>query len=144
MIKTTLATLLALFIISATASAQTDSLKDTKPVFTKVDKEAKFPGGMQGWKTYLETNLNANLAKHIKLKRKQKFAQQTVKVQFLVDKDGNVSNVKAVNNAEVHPKLAAEAERVIKEGPKWEPAEQNGRRVLYQCIQYITWQVEEE
>ena len=127
-------------------SQTTDSSKNDKTkVFTKVEKEAKFPGGAQGWRRYLESNLNADLAtKCIKLKKNQKEAQQTVAVQFIVDKEGNISNVEVRNPAEVHPKLAKEAVRVIKEGPRWIPAEQNGRKVIYQAFQYITFQVSSE
>ena len=111
-------------------------------VFTKVEKEAKFPGGIEGWRKYLEANLNANLGnKYIRLRKNEQMAQQTVKLQFKVSKEGKVSDVVALPNADVHPKLAQEAVRVIKQGPDWVPAEQNGRPVIYQAIQYITFQV---
>ena len=137
-------TIIAIVLLTTAADAQTPVVNDEKIVFTKVDQEAKFPGGMEGWKTYLEKNLDANLGRFIKLKKKEKFGQQTVKVQFLVDKAGKISNVMAVNKTEVHPRLSAEAIRVVKEGPDWIPAEQNGRKVIYQAVQYITWQAEAE
>ena len=34
--------------------------EDYDKVFTKVEKEAKFPGGPDGWKRYLERNLNSS------------------------------------------------------------------------------------
>jgi protein TonB len=109
------------------------------------DKEAKFPGGAEGWRRYVEANLKSQLAsKYIKLKKEQQEATQTARVQFIVDKSGNISNVEVVNATEVHPKLAAEAVRVIKEGPKWQPAVQNGKNVLYQAVQYITFLVTRE
>jgi protein TonB len=138
----TLTTILLLFTVVSHAQIATTK-KDTA-VFTMTEKEAKFHGGIEGWKKYIETNLDASLAKYIKLKKGQKLGQQTVKVQFLVDKTGKVSNVEVVNKDEIHPKLAKEALRVIKEGPDWEPAEQNGKKVLYQATQYITWQAEQE
>lgn len=128
--------------------AQNDSAKrandgeDYYKIFTRVEKEAQFPGGAEGWKKYLDANLNADLGnKYIPLKKSEKMAQQMVKVQFLVDKEGKLSDVKAVDSKGVHPKLAQEAVRVIKAGPDWIPAEQNGRKVVYQAIQYITFQV---
>lgn len=136
--------LVTCLFVTVALQAQTGENKEEKIVFTKVDKEAKFPGGAEGWKRYLETNLNAGLGKYIKLKKGEKLGQQTVKVQFLVGKDGTISQVVAVNKNEVHHKLADEGVRVIKEGPSWIPAEQNGRKVIYQAIQYITWQVAEE
>jgi periplasmic protein TonB len=50
----------------------------------------------------------------------------TLLVQFIVDKEGIVSDVQAVSGPEV---LRKEAERVIKKSGKWEPAIQNGRKV---------------
>ena len=143
MIKTTL-TLITILCISLTAMSQTqDSLTvNGDKVFYKVEKEAMFPGGPTGWRKYLEANLNVDLAsKYMKLKRKEKIAQQTAKLQFIVDKEGNISNVTCINASEIHPKLVQESIRVIKEGPRWEPALQNGKHVIYQAIQYITWQV---
>jgi periplasmic protein TonB len=141
MIKTTL-TLIAILFISVKSISQTpDSLTvNGDKIFYKVEREAMFPGGPQGWRKYLEGNLNANLARFIKLKRNEKMAQQTAKLQFIVDKQGNISNVTCINANEIHPKLVKEAIRVIQEGPKWIPAWQNGKDVIYQAIQYITWQ----
>jgi len=38
----------------------------------------------------------------------------------------------------------AEAVRVIKKGPKWQPAIQNGRNVIYRQKQNITFEVTEQ
>ena len=56
--------------------------EDYDKVFTKVEKEAKFPGGLDGWKNYLERNLNANVAADDGAPT----GNYTVKVQFIVDK----------------------------------------------------------
>ena len=53
-------------------------------------------------------------------------AAGTVIVQFVVDKEGNVSDVKVLSGPE---ELRAEAMRVIKKSGKWTPAIQNGRKV---------------
>lgn len=47
-------------------------------------------------------------------------------VEFVVDKEGNVSNVQAISGPEV---LKQEAIRVIKKSGKWNPGNQNGRMV---------------
>jgi protein TonB len=49
-----------------------------------------------------------------------------VTVQFVVDKEGNVSNVEAVSGPQ---ELRGEAVRVIKRSGKWTPAIQNGHKV---------------
>jgi periplasmic protein TonB len=114
--------------------------EDYDKVFTKVEKEAKFPGGADGWRRYLERNLNANVAADDGAPT----GNYTVKVQFIVDKEGNISNVQAIEKPKACPSCGPEAEKVIKRGPKWEPAVQNGRNVIYQAIQFITFQVAEE
>jgi len=114
--------------------------EDYDKVFTKVEKEAKFPGGMEGWKRYLERNLNANVAADDGAPP----GNYTVKVQFIVDKEGGISNVQAIEVPKTCPSCGPEAVKVIKKGPKWEPAVQNGRNVIYQAIQYVTFQVAEE
>lgn len=113
---------------------------DYNKPFTKVEKEARFPGGMEGWKKYLERNLNANVAADDGATS----GNYTVKVQFIVDKQGGISDVQAIDIPKACPACGPEAVRVIKKGPKWEPAIQNGREVIYQAVQFITFQVAAE
>ena len=113
--------------------------EDYDKVFTKVEKEAKFPGGPEGWRRYLERNLNANVAAD----DGAPMGNYTVKVQFIVDKEGNISNVQPIEVPKACPSCGPEAVKVIKRGPKWEPAVQNGRNVIYQAIQNVTFQVAE-
>lgn len=114
--------------------------EDYDKVFTKVEKEAKFPGGPEGWRRYLERNLDANVAANDGAPT----GNYTVKVQFIVDKSGAISNVQAIEVPKTCPSCGPEAVKVIKKGPKWEPAVQNGRNVIYQAIQFVTFQVAEE
>ena len=110
----------------------------TKP-FTKVEHEAKFPGGLEAWKKYLERNLNANIAAD----NGAPAGLYTVTVQFVVDKSGVISDVKSVQVPKACPGCGHEAVRVIMKGPRWEPAIQNGNKVIYQAFQNITFQVVE-
>jgi periplasmic protein TonB len=114
--------------------------EDYDKVFTKVEKEAKFPGGQKAWRKYLERNLNANVAADDGAPT----GNYTVRVQFIVDKEGNISNVSAIEVPKACPSCGPEAVKVIKRGPKWDPAVQNGRNVIYQAVQHITFQVAEE
>lgn len=108
--------------------------EDYDKVFTKVENPAEFPGGPDAWRRYLERNLqypdNAQ----------ENGTQGVVRVQFIVDKEGNISEVQALNDP--GDGLAEEAVRIIKKGPKWTPAEQNGRKVIYRHIQAITFRLE--
>lgn len=53
--------------------------------------------------------------------------QGTVQVNFVIDKDGKVTDVEVVKS--VDPLLDAEAVKVISASPKWRPARVNGQKV---------------
>lgn len=112
--------------------------EDYDKEFKTVQIEAKFPGGQGAWTKYLERNLNSN----VPVDNGAPPANYTVVVSFLVDKSGNISEVQALNDPGYG--TAQEAVRVIKKGPAWTPAVQNGRNVIYRQKQSITFQVSEQ
>ena len=59
-----------------------------------------------------------------------------------MDKQGNISDVQADNDPGYG--MAAEAMRVIKKGPAWKPANQNGHIVTSRKSQPVVFQVSEE
>jgi hypothetical protein len=129
----------------ATAVAQNEAklsdIPQSNTTVTALLHEAQFPGGAQAWSMYLQQNLNSKLGrKYIHLERDQTSATQTVLVSFLVDKEGNVTEVQVDNPADVHPKLAAEAVRVVSHSPKWNPAVQDGKKVIYRQKQAISFE----
>lgn len=105
--------------------------------FVNVQIPAEFPGGIQGWTRYLERNLNSD----IPVDNGAPANLYTVYVTFIVDKEGKVSDVKAENDPGYGTK--EEAIRVIKKGPNWIPANQNGKAVVYRHKQAITFKVTE-
>lgn len=113
--------------------------EDYTKVFPTVQLQARFPGGLEAWKRFLERNLNASVATDNGAASNTSY---TVLVSFIVDRDGNVSEVKAENDPGFG--MAAEAIRVIKRSNKWEPAEQNGHKVIYRQKQSIVFKVMEE
>jgi protein TonB len=112
--------------------------EDYDKEFKTVQIEAKFPGGQGAWTKYLERNLNSN----VPVDNGAPPGNYTVVVSFLVDKSGNISEVQALNDPGYG--TAAEAVRVIKKGPAWTPAVQNGRNVIYRQKQSVTFQVSEQ
>ncbi len=112
--------------------------EDYDKVFTVVQIAAEFPGGLPAWSKYLERNLNRDLP----VENGAPPGKYTVIVSFIVSKDGSISDVAAENDPGYGTK--AEAVRVIQKGPKWKPAVQNGRNVIYRHKQSITFQVSEE
>jgi protein TonB len=112
--------------------------EDDNKIFEKVEIEASFKGGESAWKKYLERNLNANAP----IDNGAPEGTYTVYIQFVVDKAGNISDVKPLTNHGYG--MEAEAMRVIKKGPQWVPAVQNGRSVNAYRKQPITFQVTSE
>lgn len=106
--------------------------------FISVQIPARFPGDIQAWTRYLERNLNSD----IPIENGAPASVYTVIVTFTVDKDGKVSDVKAENDPGYGTK--EEAIRVIKKGPNWIPANQNGNPVVYRHKQMITFKVSEQ
>lgn len=111
---------------------------DENKVFEKVEVEASFPGGEREWKKYLERNLDAN----VPVDNGAPEGTYTVIVQFIVDKEGNISDVKALTSRGYG--MEEEAMKIIKKGPKWKPAIQNGRNVKAYRKQPITFLVTSE
>jgi protein TonB len=104
--------------------------EDWNKVFQKVEIESDYPGGRIAWQRFLNRNLRFPPVEDV---------QGTVVVQFIVGKDGSVSDVVAVSGPD---ELRAEAVRVIKKSGKWTPAIQNGHQVISQKRQPIIFRYE--
>jgi TonB-dependent SusC/RagA subfamily outer membrane receptor len=115
-----------------------DPSKNNEPIFYTVEKPAQFQGGSKGWVEYLGKNLNRDLL----YKNKAVVGKYTVKLNFVVNSNGDVVNVIAENNPGYGS--ASEAIRVIEQGPKWIPAEQNGKKVNYLIKQTIVFEVSDK
>jgi len=87
----------------------------------KSEKKAEFPGGGQGWLSYLGNALEYPSS------LKDKNIKGEVIVTFTVNVNGKVENVKVLKS--LHPELDNEAIRVIQKSPRWSPAMQNNKKV---------------
>ena len=128
------ATVMKLELPSLPADTTKPSDTDNK-IFDKIEIEPSFPGGDSKWRLYLERNLNAS----IPTINKAPAGAYTVIVQFIVDLDGFITNVRSLTKHGYG--MEEEAMRVIKKGPKWIPALQNGRHVKAYKKQPITFVV---
>jgi protein TonB len=108
--------------------------EDYDKTFTKVEIESEYPGGSAAWQRYLNRNLR------YPQDAIDNEIQGAVVVQFIVDKEGNVSEVEAISGPN---ELRDEAVRVIKKSGKWTPAVQNGRQVKSYKKQPIVFRLEE-
>ena len=111
---------------------------DEDKIFTKVENEAQFPGGTAAWVRYLQKNLNANTP----VDNGARSGTYQVIVKFIVSKDGSISDVQPETKHGYG--MEEEAIKIIKRGPKWTPALQNGRNVNAYRRQPITFVVEEQ
>ena len=81
----------------------------------------EFPGGTAALMKYLGTNIKYPTISQ------EMGSKGRVIVQFVVDKDGTITNPEVVRGVDAY--LDKEAIRVISSMPKWKPGVQNGKKV---------------
>ena len=86
--------------------------------FDRVDEKPTFPGGESAMKSFLRSNIKYPIV------AQENGEQGCVFVQFIIEKDGSISDVK-ISRSDA-PSLDEEAMRVIKAMPKWNPGKLNG------------------
>lgn len=87
-------------------------------VFEVVEKMPEFPGGVRNMNHFINSHLRYPVI------AQENGTQGQVIAQFVIQADGTLSDLKIVKS--VDPLLDAEAMRVIKEMPKWQPGKQRG------------------
>ena len=92
--------------------------KKPKRVYTKVEIKPAFPGGDSSWVQSLENKLNQS----VRANRRVKKGKYIVSVQFVVDRNGSISDVKALTSNGYG--MEAEVLRAIKKKAKWLPSSQ--------------------
>lgn len=90
-------------------------------IFSIVENEPEYPGGDEALYKFISKNIVYPKS------AREKGIQGTVLVEFVVEKDGKLSNIKVIRSAD--PALDAEAVRVISKMPKWKPGTQRGKKV---------------
>lgn len=111
-----------------------EATPNNEPTFKVVDEMPKFPGGQEGLMRYLAKNIKYSTM------AQQNKEQGKVLVQIVIGKDGNVSNIKILKGASAW--LDAEAIRVVRGMPKWEPGKQNGQAVAVEYTFPITFRLQ--
>ena len=95
------------------------------PVENKIREVAEempeFPGGIKAWQKYLSDHL-----RYPQLARSEEI-QGTVYVNFVVSKDGSISNITVVKG--LGGGCSEEAARVLAAAPRWKAGKQNGHAV---------------
>ncbi|WP_296705708.1 energy transducer TonB, partial [Algoriphagus sp.] len=90
-------------------------------IFDVVEEQPNPPGGMQGWNSYLGSNLT------YPSQARQMGIEGTVIAVFVINTDGSISDVDILRG--IGGGCDEEAIRVIENSPTWEPGLQRGRAV---------------
>ena len=104
-------------------------------IFQVVEEMPNFPGGMNECMKFLARNI-----KYPVLAQEAKIEGRVI-VQFVVDRDGSVNDIKVVRS--ISPQLDAEAGRVIGLMPKWNPGKQRGKAVAVKYTMPIQFRLQE-
>lgn len=99
-----------------------------------VQIEAQYPGGAEAWRKYISKEMERRMDE---LQDDGKAG--TCVVQFIVDRDGIISEVEALTMK--GSKLAELCVAAIRKGPHWIPAENNGKKVKAYRRQPVTFQM---
>ncbi len=105
---------------------------DTLTPYSVVEQMPEFPGGEDSLIFFLQN----------KIQYPQDDAQGTVYVNFIIEKDGIVSNPRILRG--IGSACDEEAIRVIKLMPKWIPGKQNGKTVRVQYNLPIKFKLDDE
>ena len=105
-----------------------------KVIFQVVEEMPQFPGGMGEAMKFLAKNMKYPVA------AQQAKIEGRVIVQFVVEKDGSVSDVKVMRG--VNSELDAEAIRVVSMMPKWIPGKQRGKAVAVKYTMPIMFRLQ--
>ncbi|MCC8426891.1 energy transducer TonB [Mucilaginibacter sp. UR6-11] len=97
----------------------TDTTRDA--VFSRVEMQPQFPGGLQAFGAFLGQNI------HYPADDARNKIEGRVICTFVVEKDGTLSNIKVIRTPT--EAMGKEAVRVLSLSPAWKPGYQGGKLV---------------
>lgn len=125
--------LLMIVVFTSNVNAQEKKSDNSDVVYTVVDKEAEYPGGIEAMNRFLAQNIiYPTLAK-------QKNIQGKVLISFIIEKNGSISNIKVIKD--IGEGCGEEGMRIVKLMPKWKPAQQKSEPVRQQFVLPISFQL---
>lgn len=126
-------TVLCASLVIALACSEEKSVEKAHEIFTVVESYSEFEGGVAAF--------NAHIMKEIRYpsQARQAGVEGRVDVQFVVDKDGSISDVEAIKG--IGAGCDEEAVRVVKSLPRFKPAAQNGKPVPVRMVVPIVFQL---
>ncbi|SDT25893.1 TonB family C-terminal domain-containing protein [Mucilaginibacter mallensis] len=112
--------------VDSSVLLKTNTSSNDTTIYKKTDVEPEFPGGLMRFFTgYIRNN------------EKSKNNEGTVRVAFVIEKDGSLTNIRITQS--LSESADKEVIRLITQSPKWAPAMQNGKpvRVQFSCPIYF-------
>ncbi|MEX2336498.1 MAG: TonB family protein [Fulvivirga sp.] len=94
--------------------------------YVEIETQPEFKGGMEAFYQYVENQLE------YPIEARQKGTEGIVEIQFVVEKDGSLSNVTAIKG--IGFGCDAEAVSVVQNAPAFNPGKQRGRPVRVQMV----------
>ena len=104
------------------------------PVYDVAEYMPEFPGSAVALFEYLSRNIKYPVV------AEENGIQGRVVCQFVVEKDGSITDVRVVKS--VDPSLDKEAQRVVKSMPRWIPGKQNGSAVRVKYTVPVTFRLQ--
>lgn len=105
-------------------------------IFTIVEQQPEPVGGIAAFYDYIAKNLKYPLM------ARRNNIEGRVYIQFVVEKDGSLTDVKTLKG--IGGGCDEEAERIIQEAPKWNPGKQRGRPVRVKMVLPVLFQLLDE
>ena len=102
-------------------------------IFNVVEQMPEYPGGMGELMKFIQRNIR------YPKEAQEQGKQGRVIVQFVVEKDGSITEAKVARSAD--PQLDAEALRIVSEMPKWTPGKQRGKEVRTRFTLPVTFRL---
>ncbi len=109
-------------------------IDEPEGTFMVVDNPATAVGGIEKFYEYVKENL------HYPASTKQKGIEGRVFLQFDVQTDGSLTNIKVLKG--IDPEADAEAVRVLSNSPRWNPASHKGIPVKQRMVLPITFRLQ--
>lgn len=106
-----------------------DKRKEEEEALTVVDQSASYPGGMTEFDKFIAKNLI------YPEKAKAKKLQGSVTLEFVVEKDGSISEIKVLSS--LGEGCDEEAVRLLKMSPRWIAAQHKGKAVRQKTTVHI-------
>lgn len=112
--------LFILFSVNLNAQVQISPIEEDTTVYTIVDITPKFSQGRDAMYKFIYSKIHYERMSEIDVQGK-------IFIEFIVEKDGHLSNIKITRNLD--PFCDSEAVRIVRLMPKWKPGKLKNKKV---------------